>query len=75
MIAFLMCVMISHYRWDKSKCNEKVEIVLEGAADGEWTAEFLDEKRTMEKQIVLTDNGKLTLNMQEDCVVLLTKDI
>lgn len=68
------CVMISHYRWDKSKYRDAVEVVLNGVSDGEWTAEFLDEERTMEKQTVSTKNGKLTLDMQENCVVLLTKE-
>ena len=68
------CVMITHYRWDKAKNDEAVEVVLNGVSDGEWIAEFLDEERTMEKQTVSAVNGKLTLNMSEDCVVLLTKE-
>ena len=67
-------VMLTHYHPDPAFADEKtVTLHLENAPDGDWTAEFLDHERTMEKQTVSVQGGELTVTVPHDCVMLMTK--
>ena len=66
--------MLTHfYQSRNSKTEKEVTLHIDGIADGDWLAEFLDESRTMEKQTVRVHKGEMTLTMPNDCVVLLIK--
>lgn len=66
-------LMLTHYRPDKGKTTKSVELYLEGVSDGIWQAEILDCDRTMEKCTFSAENGKLVLDMPDDCTILLTR--
>lgn len=66
-------LMLTHYRPDKKKTVKTVELRLEGVPDGIWYADVLDRDSTMETRTFSAENGKLVLDMPDDCAVLLTR--
>lgn len=64
-------IMITHYGEEKNAAAKTVNI--KGLKSGEYTAEWLDNHRTMQSETIAADNGELSLNIPGDCIVLLTK--
>jgi hypothetical protein len=64
-------VMLTHYRADKVRTEKQITVTLDGAKDGVWQAEILDEENTMTKRTVDIKDGRLLLTVPSDCVILL----
>ena len=64
-------IMITHYGEEKNAAAKTVTV--KGLENGEYTAEWLDNDRTMLKETITAENGELILNLPGDCVVLITK--
>lgn len=65
-------VMLTHYRVDKTEANKCVSLHLDGVSDGIWQTTVLDRDHTMDKKSVLVKDGELSLDIPDDCVILLT---
>lgn len=63
--------MITYYSPDKAAPEKEVTIDL--GVSGEWQIETLNNEKTMEKQTVLVSDNKITLTMEPETVLFISK--
>lgn len=67
------CIMLTHYDMDKEASNKKVMVSIDGNnLDGIWFCKFLDDDRTMKTEQIEISDGKVEIDMPNNCVVLLS---